>query len=80
MDGHWFEYKDCTFNLEQVRRFSIDRYKKNDSVYTGDLDTSKMKSKPYVLYIDHEPVDHFKSKDEARNVIKAILAGKYNLK
>ena len=72
----WFKYKDCVFNLSQVRRFSIDRYKKSNDgmVYTGDLDTKNIKEKPYVLYVDHEPIDNFKQKSEAEKVIENIIA------
>ena len=82
MDGRWFRYKDAVFNLSEVRRFSIDRYKKTQDghIYTGEIDTDRLKEKPYVLYVDHEPIDHFKTKPEAEKVIENIIRGTYDVK
>ena len=82
--SQWAKYKDFLLNVSEIKRFSIEKatFSKGRShdgigIYTGNLVVKK--SKPWVLYADHEPIAAFTSDTAALKVAEDIVTGKYDV-
>lgn len=75
---NWFEYKGNVLNLNNIEGFRVQKVQKADIAYT-DISTQKGK-KLWILHAGYTPLDSFKSKDEALQVARDIIAGKHKVK
>ena len=72
-NGNWFEYKKNIVNLDKIEGFRIHKARKEDVAYT---DISCKGGKQWILHAGYIALDSFKTKDEALQVARDIIAGK----
>ena len=74
--GNWFEYNKNIINLDKIEGFRVHKITNQDVAYT-EMDVKKGK---WVLHAGYTQLDNFKTKDEALNVARDIIAGKHKVK
>ena len=79
---HWIKYKDNILNIAGCRGFRIEKMmskrNQNDAIaWTGDLKPTD--DKRWMLFLDHEGIEVFKTKDEAVQLAEQIVKGKYDI-
>ena len=78
MECRWFKYKSSIHNLTQSRGFNVRKLSKDAVMYESDLRASK--TKKWVLYLDHMPIEQFKEKAEGLELAERIIRGDFDVK
>jgi len=75
---NWFEYKSNILNMDKIEGFRVQKVRKEDIAY-ADISTEKGK-KLWILHAGYTALESFKTKEEALQVARDIIAGKHKVK